>query len=188
MNQFINQQWWVFLLRGILAIIVGITAIFMPGVTLTILIILFGTYMVIDGIFTLISAANNWKTLKNKGWYIVAGLLNITIGVLTFISPITTAVALIYLVAFWAFVIGIFEIAAAIRLRNLIKGEGWYISAGALSILFSVLIMFYPIAGALTLSVMFGVYTLILGVFFMTLSFRLRQRSRGHGHDFRPAH
>lgn len=178
MNPLFSQYWWLFLLRGIFAILLGLMALFIPGAALTGLIIFLGAYMFIDGIFSIIAAITERKTNSNWVWLLVTGLFGIIVGIITFYHPFATAAALVYLVAFWALVIGIAEIVWAIRLRKVIQGEGWYILAGILSILFSLMVIFNPIAGALTLTLLFGIYALIIGIMLIALAFRLRNRNR----------
>ncbi len=182
MNRFFSEYWWLFLLRGIFGVILGLLALFMPGVTFTTLIIFLGAYLLIDGIFSIISAINARKTLDAWGWYLASGILGILVGILTFYSPFATALALLYLIAFWVIVAGIIEIVIAVRLRKEIKGEGWYIAGGLLTVIFGVLILVNPIAGALTLTMIFGIYALIFGIMLIYLGIKLKQR-RG-----KPAH
>lgn len=176
MNRLFSEYWWLFLIRGIVAVLLGLLALFMPGTALTGLVLYLGAYMFIDGIFSIIVAISERKTTPNRGWMLVIGLFGILIGIITFINPFATAAALVYLVAFWALVIGIGEIVMAIRLRKLIRGKGWYILAGILTILFSLSVLFNPIAGALTLTFIFGIYALIVGIMLISLSIRLKNR------------
>ncbi|NML21763.1 HdeD family acid-resistance protein [Pseudoflavitalea sp. G-6-1-2] len=176
MNRFFSEYWWIFLLRGIFGVILGLLALFMPGVTFTTLIIFLGAYLLIDGIFSIVAAINARKTMDNWGWYLASGLLGIIVGLLTFRNPFATALALLYLIAFWVLIAGIVEIVMAIRLRKEIKGEGWYIVGGLLTIIFGILILVNPIAGALTLTMIFGIYALIFGIMLIYLSLQLKKR------------
>lgn len=176
MNRLFGQYWWLFLVRGIVAVLLGGLAIFMPIEAFTGLVILLGAFMFVDGIFSVVAAISERRTYRNWVWLLISGLLGILIGVLTFINPFATAKAVVYLVAFWALVIGITEIVWAIRLRKVIEGEGWYILAGAFTVLFSLLVFFYPEAGAVTLALLFGIYTLVFGFMLIALALRLRRR------------
>jgi uncharacterized membrane protein HdeD (DUF308 family) len=179
MNSLFGKYWWTFLLRGIFATLFGLLCIFMPIAAFTGLVIYLGAYMFVDGIFAVIAAISERKNYRNWTWLLLFGLLGIVAGILTFINPFATGTALIYLVAIWAILIGVAEIFWAIRLRRVIKGEGWYILSGLLSIAFGLIILFYPAIGAVTLALMFGIYALVIGILFISLSFRLRrQRSR----------
>lgn len=176
MNRFFSEYWWIFLLRGIFGVILGLMALLMPGVTFTTLIIFLGAYLLIDGIFSIVAAINARKTMDSWGWYLASGLLGIIVGLLTFRNPFATALALLYLIAFWVLIAGIVEIVMAIRLRKEIRGEGWYIVGGLLTIIFGILILVNPIAGALTLTMIFGIYALVFGILLIYLSFQLKKR------------
>ncbi|WP_276483256.1 HdeD family acid-resistance protein [Paraflavitalea pollutisoli] len=178
MSPLFTQYWWIFLLRGLFAVILGIIALLMPGVTFTTLIIFLGAYMFIDGIFSVAAAISARKSNDAWGWMLTGGILSIIIGIITFRNPFVTGAALIYLVAFWAIAIGLLEIIVAIRLRKVIKGEAWYIFAGILGILFGVLLLSNPIAGAITITFIFSFYALVMGFILLSLALRLRKRHR----------
>lgn len=178
MSLLFTQYWWIFLLRGLFAIVLGIVALLMPGVTFTTLILFLGAYMFIDGIFSVVAAISARKSSDVWGWMLTGGILSILIGIITFRNPFATGAALIYLIAFWAIAIGLLEIIIAIRLRKDIKGEGWYILAGILGVAFGILLLLNPIAGAITITFIFGFYTLILGFVLLSLALRLRKRHR----------
>jgi uncharacterized membrane protein HdeD (DUF308 family) len=178
MHQLARMFWSWFLIRGIIAVLIGLLALFMPAATFTALVMLLGVFMLVTGLFTIITAIAQRDVYENWGWLLASGIVSAGIGILTFVYPMATGVALIYLVAFWALLMGIAEIAIAIQLRREITGEGWFIAAGVLSVLFALLILFYPIAGAYTLTVIFGIYALIAGVTLLTVAFRLRNIGR----------
>jgi uncharacterized membrane protein HdeD (DUF308 family) len=165
------RNWWAVALRGIAAVLFGLLTIFIPGVTLVTLVLLFGAYALVDGIFNVIaafrSASHHWALL-------IEGLIGILAGIVTFAWPAMTAIALLYLIAFWAILTGVFEIAAGVRLRNVIANEWALFLMGALSLLFGIFILFAPAAGALAIVLWIGVYALIFGIFLLVLAFRLR--------------
>jgi uncharacterized membrane protein HdeD (DUF308 family) len=165
------RNWWAIALRGLAAVLFGLLSVFIPGVTLVTLVLLFGAYALVDGVFNVIaafrSASHHWALL-------IEGLIGILAGIVTFAWPAMTAIALLYLIAFWAILTGIFEIAAGIRLRNVIANEWALILMGALSLLFGTFILFAPGAGALAIVLWIGVYALIFGIFVLVLAFRLR--------------
>lgn len=177
MDNLFSRYWWLFLVRGIFAVILGLLALFMPVAAFTTLVIFLGVYMFIDGIFSIISALGQRKTNRNWAWLLLTGIFGVLIGIITFYNPFATAAGIIYLLSFWALIIGIAEIAWAIRLRKVIEGEGWYIFFGLLTVLFSLLVLFNPLAGVFVLSVMFGSYLLIIGAMLITLAIRLKRRN-----------
>jgi uncharacterized membrane protein HdeD (DUF308 family) len=149
--------------------------LFLPGITLVTLVLLFGAYALVDGVFNVIAffrvASHQWALL-------IEGVVGIVAGVITFAMPAITAIALLYLIAFWAILTGIFEIVAGIRLRKAIANEWLLLMMGVLSLLFGFLILFAPGAGALAIMLWIGAYALVFGVFLLALAFRLRGHRR----------
>ena len=129
MLHMLARNWWAIALRGLAAVLFGLLSVFIPGVTLVTLVLLFGAYALVDGVFNVIaafrSASHHWALL-------IEGLIGILAGIVTFAWPAMTAIALLYLIAFWAILTGIFEIAAGIRLRNVIANEWALMLMGAL--------------------------------------------------------
>lgn len=176
------RNWGWVLLRGVAALIFGLLALFNPGITLVVLVILFGSYAIVDGIFTIISAIANRQGEPHWVALLINGLVSLAIGIVTFLWPGITALALLFLIAAWAVITGILEIATAVRLRAVLRGEWLLILAGALSILFGVLLFAAPGAGALAVVLWIGAYACVFGILLIVLAFRLRSWLRGeHG-------
>jgi uncharacterized membrane protein HdeD (DUF308 family) len=176
--ELLARNWWAVTLRGVVAIIFGILAFVMPGVTLAALIVLFGAYALVDGVFNVIAAVSGhggarWWTL------LVAGLVGIAAGLVTFFMPGLTALTLVYVIAVWAIVIGVLEIVAAVRLRAQITNEWWLGLSGVLSILFGIVVMVAPGAGALAMVLWIGAYAVIYGIALTVLGVQLRGWRRG---------
>ena len=132
------RNWWALVLRGLFAVLFGIIALAWPGITLGVLVLLYGAYALADGVFA-IAAVMAGQTGGRPWWsLLVEGLVGIAVGIMTFAWPGITALVLLYLIAAWAVVTGIFEIIAAIRLREEIRGEWLLALSGILSILFGV--------------------------------------------------
>jgi uncharacterized membrane protein HdeD (DUF308 family) len=171
----LTANWWALALRGLAAVLFGLLTFFLPGITLVTLVLLFGAYALVDGIFNLVAffrvASHQWALL-------VEGVIGILAGVLTFAWPAITTIALLYLIAFWAIFTGIFEIVAGIRLRKVISNEWLLVVMGVLSLLFGVLILFAPGTGALAIVLWIGAYALVFGIFLLALAFRLRWHRR----------
>lgn len=176
MPGFYNAYWWLFLLRGIFALVLDVLAVGWPGATFTTLIVFLGAYLFIAGLFAVAGAIAARKTNENWGIFLLSGLLGVILGILTLYNPFATGAALIYLVAFWAMLAGLFELIIAIRLRKVITGEGWYIAGGLLTIIFGILLVTNPVAAAVTLTWIFGIYAIFTGVMLISLSLRLRSR------------
>jgi uncharacterized membrane protein HdeD (DUF308 family) len=164
----------VFLIRGIAAILFGIAAFLWPGLTIAVLVLLFGAYALVDGIFAIIAGISARKEVERWWMMIIVGVAGIATGVLTFLWPGITALVLLYIIAAWAIVTGIFQIAAAIRLRREIEGEWWLILGGIASVIFGVLLVIMPGAGALASVWIIGIYAVFFGILMIVLAFRLR--------------
>jgi uncharacterized membrane protein HdeD (DUF308 family) len=172
------HNWWVLALRGLFAIIFGVLALIWPGLTLFALIMLFGAYALVDGIFAVIAGIASYG--HNERWWamLLGGVAGILVGLLTFFYPGTTALVLVYFIAAWALLTGILGIAAAIRLRKEIEGEWMMILSGILSIIFGVFLIVAPGAGALGLTLVIGAYAIVFGILLLILAFRLRGMPR----------
>ncbi|SRR6266851_2035042 len=173
------DHWWAFALRGVAAVIFGILAFVWPGVTLAVLILFWGAYALVDGILALVAAFRTGQ--DHRWWLIVEGVVGIATGVVTFVWPGLTALVLIYIIAVWALITGVLEIIAAIRLRRVIENEWWMALGGVASLIFGVILLIAPGAGALALIWLIAAYAIIFGVLLLALAFRLRglsQRAR----------
>ena len=171
----VSQNWWLPLLRGVLAILFGVMAFAWPGLTLSLLVLLFGAYALVDGVFAVVSAIRYRDRLERWWLWLVQGVLGIVFGVLTFFWPGVTAVVLLAFIAAWAVLTGIVEIIAAIQLRKTIEGEWVLALSGVLSVLFGVALFAWPGAGLLSLTWLIGAYAVIAGVALIALAFRLRK-------------
>lgn len=172
----LSRNWWAVALRGVAAIIFGILTFVVPGITLAVLVLLFGGYAIVDGIFNLVAAARGraGDGDQSRGWLVLEGLVSIAAGIVTFVWPGLTALALVYIIAAWAVVTGVLEIVAAVRLRRHIDNEWWLALGGVLSIGFGVLLMVAPGVGALALVFWIGAYAIVFGALLVGLAFRLR--------------
>jgi uncharacterized membrane protein HdeD (DUF308 family) len=170
----LKRHWWVPVIRGIAAIIFGIIAFLYPGITIATLVLLFGAWVLIDGIFRVVGAIGHRATDPDWGWHIVIGIVGIIVGFLTFHAPQITALALIIYIAAWALMIGATEIALAIKVRREIKGEWFLILMGLASIVFAVLLLWNPIAGAAAVIWLIAWYAVVLGILAIFFGFRLK--------------
>jgi len=182
-----TAKWWALVLRGIAAIIFGLFAFFLPGITVGALIILFAAYALIDGLFSIAAAINRTDRSGHWGWMLVRGILGILASIAAMTLPSMTALVLLYLIAAWAIVTGIMEISAAIQLRKVITGEWVLVIAGILSILFGVGLLAFPGPGILALVWLIGTYAVLFGAMMVALGIALRTRGRREVDVERPA-
>lgn len=183
------HNWGAVLIRGILAILFGVITFVAPGMSLAVLVLLFGAYAFVDGVFAVVSA---FRRRESDHWAmtLLEGVVGIGAGLVTLFWPGLTALALLYVIAAWALVTGAFEIAAAIRLRKVLHDEWLLVLGGVASIGLGLLLFAYPGPGALALILWIGAYALVFGVLLVGLAFRLRSWDRVHpfgGHREAPA-
>ncbi len=164
------------MLRGIAAIIFGLLAFAWPGLTLLTLILFYGAYALVDGVLAFVAAITGGVPVS-RWWLAIVGLLGIAAGLLTFLTPGLTALVLLFFIAGWAIVTGVFEIIGAIKLRKEIDNEWLLILGGIISVLFGVGMMLAPGAGALALVWVIGAYSVVMGVIFVALAFRLKKHT-----------
>ncbi len=172
------RNWRVLLLRGIASIIFAAFAWFMPGVTIAVLITLFGIYSLVDGVLNVWMALSSRRQQDHWWWLLFTGLIGILIGGLTFFAPGVTALALLFYIAIWAISIGVLQILSAIRLRKEITGEWWLILSGVASVLFGIILIAQPGAGALSLIWLISIYAFIFGILLVMLALRVRKFSQ----------
>src|SRR5437763_3252458 len=170
----LKRHWWVPVIRGIAAIAFGIIAFTHPRLAATTLVLFFGAWVLIDGIFRVVGAIGHRTSDPDWGWHLVIGFLGIIVGLLTFHAPQITALALVIYIAAWALMIGASEIAIAVKMRREIKGEWFLILMGLASIVFAVLLLWNPIAGAAAVIWLIAWYAVVLGILGMFFGFRLR--------------
>ncbi len=163
------QHWWVVLLRGIAAILFGLIALSRPGITIAVLVLFWGAYALVDGIFEVVAGVR-----AKYGSLILLGVLGIAAGVVTFLWPAITAVALLYIIAFWAIVAGILQIAAAVRLRKEIEGEWLWMLSGVCTVILGFLLIARPGAGALSVVTLIAFFAMAWGVLLVILAFKLK--------------
>src|SRR5215217_7417001 len=162
----LGRNWWALALRGVAAILLGIFAFAWPGITLFVLVLFFGAYMLVDGIFAIVAAVRAAGE-EDRWWLLlIEGILGVLAGLVAFFWPGLTALALLYFIAAWAIVTGIMEIVAALGL------------SGLLSVIFGVLLVVLPApAGLLSLVWLIGAYAVATGVLLLILAFRVRSEA-----------
>ena len=171
----LSDHWWLFLIRGIAAILFGILAFAWPGVTLVLLVLFFGAFALVDGIASLIAAITGRGATSPRWWLAIVGLVGIAAGLLTFFWPGLTAVVLLYFIAGWAIAMGVFQIIGAIQLRKEIDNEWLLVLSGVLSVLFGILLLAMPGTGLLALVWLIAIDAIIFGVLVIGFGMRLRK-------------
>jgi uncharacterized membrane protein HdeD (DUF308 family) len=169
------HNWWAIALRGVLAILFGLVALFLPGATMLSLVLLFAAYAFIDGVFGIISAVR--AAGKHERWLLLLleGVVDIIVAAIAVLWPGITVVAFVLLVAAWAIVTGGLMLWAAVRLDT-DDTRWWLVLGGIVSLIYGVLLIVAPMIGALVLTWWLGAYALIFGVALLVLAFRLRAR------------
>lgn len=169
-------NWWVLALRGVLAILFALIAFFLPGITATALVLVFGAYAFVDGIFALIAALRAASHHGRSAPLLIEGILNLLIGVLVFLWPVAALVALVWVIAIWAVITGVLLIVAGIAMIRH-SGEWLLILGGIISILLGIVLFFAPGAGIVAITWWLGLYALLFGIAMLVAAFRIRRRS-----------
>jgi uncharacterized membrane protein HdeD (DUF308 family) len=172
----LSRNWWLVALRGVIAILFGLLTLLYPTIALGSLVLLFGAYAIVDGV------AAVWSSFQHRaeqGWWthMLEGVVSVIAGIVAFVYPVMTAVILLYVVAIWAIMTGIFEIWAAIQLRKEITGEFWMGLSGLLSVIFGIVLIANPGPGIFAVLWIVSIYAIAFGVFLVMLAFRLRSHT-----------
>jgi uncharacterized membrane protein HdeD (DUF308 family) len=169
MQSSMTSSWWALALRGVAALALGIAAFALTGITLLVLLAVFVAYLFIDGVFALVAGVGG------RSWLLIAeGVLGIAAGVIALVWPNVTLLALALVIAAWAILTGIAELAAAVSLRRVIRNEWLLAVGGLLSIVFGILVALFPAAGLFAVVYVIGAYAVVWGVILLALAFRLR--------------
>jgi uncharacterized membrane protein HdeD (DUF308 family) len=164
----------VLLIRGVVGMIAGLLAFLWPGLTIAVLVLLFGAYAFLDGVANIVIGLRR-DPGHGRAWATFAqGLIGVAAGVLTFVFPPAAALALVFVIAAWALVTGVFEIAAAIRLRHAIRGEWLLAVSGILSVVFGAFLTVFPAMGIVAIAWILGAYAAASGVILAALAIRMR--------------
>lgn len=178
MNASVTQPWWIFALRGVIALAFGVLALLLPGLTLVSLLALFAAYALLGGAAAIFGAVKGAKGDDGRWLPLLLGMVSIGAGTIAVLHPGLTALILVLLIAANALVTGILDIATAIRLRKSIKGEWLLALSGLASVIFGALVFLFPGAGALALIWLISLYALLTGILLLGLAFRLRGKAK----------
>lgn len=183
----LTENWWIFALRGVLALIFAALAFWMPQSALLAMTLVFGAFSLVNGAFNLVAAVRHIQKKERWGWLLFSGIVGILTGVVVLVAPwVATMVMASFLwasVGFWAIFTGVLEISAAARLRQEIKGEIWLAFSGLLSIVLGAIVLWIffsrPVESFLAAGWLLGFYAAVYGVTLLFLSWRLRKTRQG---------
>jgi uncharacterized membrane protein HdeD (DUF308 family) len=175
MSMLLAQNWWAVALRGVFAIVFALIAFFSPGATILSLVLFFSAYMLVDGVFGIVSGIRAASNNQRWGLLILEGILNILVGIIAFLMPGLTVLFFVTLMAVWSLITGVLMIVAAFKL-NPDYGRGWLILSGIVSVLFGVALLIAPLVGAVVLTWWLGAYALAFGIALLVLAFKLKGR------------
>jgi uncharacterized membrane protein HdeD (DUF308 family) len=175
MSEVLSDSWWAVGLRGVLGILFGLICLLTPGLALEVFVILFAAYMLVDGVFAIVSGIKAARNGERWGLLILEGIVDLAAGAVAVIWPAITLVALIWIVAIWAIVSGGLMLWAAFTL-NLDHGRWWLALGGIASLIFGVLLVIQPLIGAVVLTIWIGAYALVFGIFLLVLAFQLHSK------------
>ena len=172
--RFFGQNWWVLLLRGLLAIVLGVLVFTRPVWSLQVVMLAFGLYALIEGASALFAAILGRRHRDDRWLLLLEGIIGIGVGVVTLRTPAVTAILMVFFVAIWALATGVLRVIEGVRLRREIQGEVWLVLGGVASVIFALVIMMRPLAGAFVMVRMIGAFALILGTTEVMLAFKVR--------------
>lgn len=176
----LKQIWWVVLLRGILAVLFGVVALVWPGITVWALVVVFAAYAIIDGIVLVVQSIRDKP--EGWGWWLAMGVVSVLAGLVALFWPGITALALLYVIAFYAILFGITGIVGGVRFRKVPdSGWVWSVLAGVVAVLFGIVLLIFPGEGILSLIVLLGIYAILFGVLLIILAFQARSAAKKAG-------
>jgi len=172
----LGDNWWLLLLRGLVAVLFGVAAYLWPGLTLLTLVLLWGAFAAADGILALVASFSGKSgSMAPRWWLVLVGVCGIAAGAIAFVRPDVAATALLLLIAIWAIVVGVSQIIGGIALRKEIRGEWMLILSGLINILFGGVLVAQPAAGALAIIWVIGFFSILSGLALIMLSFKVKR-------------
>lgn len=171
-------------MRGLVAALFGLLIAIWPGLallTLPVLILSLGAYILIDGIVTIVGGT---KASGGRKWLLlVEGTLSVMAGVIAIALPGVAGLAVVYVIAAWAVLSGVSKIASALRGRT--EHEWLMVASGVLAVIFGVVLAVLPGAGLLAFVWVIAIYAIAVGISFITYAYRLRMRELHRGESSR---
>lgn len=174
---FAKTNWWLFLLGGVLYILFGVLALARPAEALLALAVVFAAFLLVDGIFSVIRALGA-KGADGRWWVFFGGLLSIGVGLYALLGPVNTALLFVYVIAFQAILFGVSVFMFGVNIRKAVNGEWVLYLTGIVSVLFGLLLVGAPGIGGLSVSLMVGGWSLVIGILRVLFAFRVRSLVR----------
>lgn len=174
----VKALWWLVLLRGVLAVVFGLYALFSPASALLALVLVYGIYAIMDGVAALAVGFRHRRT-SHWGWHVAQGVVSLLAGVIALFWPGPTVLALVLIIGVWSIVLGLTQVVEAFTARR--HGSSswvWLLAGGIVGVLFGVVLIASPAAGALALLWVIGLFALVFGVVLVVWAFRLRTATR----------
>lgn len=176
------KNWWISLLIGVLFIAGAFLLMFNPMEGYVVIAIAFAVFMFIEGIFEIIFSFSNKNILPGWGWYLALGILDLVLGIFLLVYPGMSAAVLPFILAFWLMFRGFSIIGSSIELHQFgNRNWGWYLALGILSVICSIGIIFFPIAGAFSVVYILAFTFLFIGIARILLAFELRSLHKDAG-------
>ena len=170
----LSRNWWMFIGRGLFALLFGALALALPELTLIMMIWMFGTFVTVDGMFQIVASITRREELKRWWVILLEGIFGVAVGLMTFLWPGITGIVLFMMIVVWAIVTGVLEITAAIQLRRILENEWLLAFSGGLSILLGIGMLVWPGASVIALAWLIGIYAIVFGITLIALGFRLK--------------
>ena len=177
MNRALARNWWALALRGAAAILLGVLALLMPGVTVATLALTFAAYLLLDGVFAILAGIRASRHHERSLPFILEGVVSLIAGIVAALWPAASLFALVFLIAAWSVITGFAEVMGAWRMDRTHGKWAWGV-AGVLSILFGLGMWVLPALGLLALAWGVAAYLIAFGVLALVTAFRLRHCHR----------
>lgn len=171
----VRKYWWLFLIRGLFGLALGVIALVYPLATLAVVVILLGAYLIIDGAIAIVKAIQIFRTDAHWWVLLLEGIVGVGVGLVILAMPGTSILSLAFLVGFWAIFSGIAAIATSLRMHTHVAGEWLYLAFGVISLIFGIIVIFAPATGLAYIVLMTSIYGFVIGVTMIALAIRLRR-------------
>jgi uncharacterized membrane protein HdeD (DUF308 family) len=173
----VGRYWWLFLIRGLVALALGVFALMYPGAALAGAVLLIGAFLFVDGIVALAKAVQIMRSDAHWWVLLLEGIAGIAAGIVIFMWPGISLLSLAYVIGYWAIISGAFAIGSAVRLRTHVPGEWLYLLFAVISIVFGIFVLAAPAIGLVYIALMISFYGFVSGVTMIALAFSARRRA-----------